>query len=276
MKKKAKQPAPPVPFGSVKPVIGNRALLDAEVERRKKLVGDRQEAERHLQRPTRDFMAVRDVMAQVLARHNFTLADMDKAEEQAEAEARRISDEAKRGLYERGWTYKCPARYREDFHPIMLPEGVDPDKVNTVLRWEPNSDGKGLFVMGDTGRGKTRAVFAMLRRHFLLGRTIEWRDGIGFAADCSRAMAEAVLIENWLRSVVKPDIFFIDDIAKRFTPATQEGFFAVLDRRVAAKKPIIITSNLTGAEVQSLISIDRQLAEPLRRRLREHCEVVLF
>lgn len=200
-----------------------------------------------------------------------------------EEEARDIeerSEAARKALAEKwfnaGWNKICPEAFREPFLMSKLPPAVKRGGVQQVLEWEYGW--RGLFIIGPTGHGKTRAVFQMLRRMKEQGRTIGVLDGIQFASACTAAFGNDVSLDRWLREMVSYDILFIDDLAKRFTPATQQGLFAVLDRRTSRRKPVIITINISGDALEQMIAEDQRanLAGPIRRRLRDYCEVAVF
>jgi DNA replication protein DnaC len=266
--KTAKQPKQaPAAFGA-QPAVGNAALLEAEVERRKKLRGEPRE-----QRAAKEPQPIQEALGQVLARHGLTWADVQAADAKIERESALRAAEVERCRLKRAWRYKCPLRFQEKFLHDLAPADVPRSSIDAVLNYQLGD--RGIYLIGETRRCKTRAMFALLRRLFFEGRSVEWFDGIGFAVECSRVFAESALAETWLWRLTKPDVLFIDDLAKRFTPATQQGFFAVLDRRTAAKKPVLLTTNCTG-ETLAEMTREEQLTEPMLGRLQEFCDVVVF
>jgi DNA replication protein DnaC len=92
-------------------------------------------------------------------------------------------------------------------------------------------------------------MHAMLQRVIVdEARSAVVMDGIRFANECVAAFRDSDTTEKWLEGLTRPDVLAIDDVAKRFTPATAEGFFAVMDRRSSRLKPVILTSNFTGTD----------------------------
>ncbi len=52
-----------------------------------------------------------------------------------------------------GWEKLCPPKYR-NFDLARLPADTDRSKVQRILDWKNNAEGKGLYILGKTGRGK--------------------------------------------------------------------------------------------------------------------------
>jgi DNA replication protein DnaC len=207
------------------------------------------------------------------------------ARETAEIEAAAVRELHKRQKEGR-WRTLCPAKFREPFNIDLIPASVDRVKIREVLAWTFSP--KGLWIIGDTGLGKTTTMFKMLYREIIEhNRSAVIIDGIAFSNECSAAFGDPANTDKRLNKMVAPDILVIDDLSKRLTPATQQGFFAVLDRRVARLRPLIITTNVSGKmlfeggidesgkQSKPLID-DPQLAGPMRRRLRQHCTPVIF
>lgn len=172
------------------------------------------------------------------------------------------------------WKRLCPAEFRVPFERRLLPKEVRAGAVDEVLDWKFGP--KGLWVIGASGYGKTRTMWQMLRREIVeLNRTAVVMDGVEFSNACVAAFSDGSKTERFLQSLVQPAIFVIDDLAKRFTKSTAEAFFAVLDRRTARQRPLILTTNCDGKALEKMIA-DPQLSDPMRRRLRQFCETVIF
>lgn len=202
-----------------------------------------------------------------------------EAREQMDAEAARADAEERENLRRTRilgrWRTMCPEKFRETFDIDLVEADVDREEVRAVLEYKFGPEG--LFIVGESGRSKTWAMHAMLRRLVVDEvRSAVVMDGIRFANECSAAFRDSAVTERWIEGLVRPDVLAVDDIAKRFTPATQEGLFAVLDRRSSRLKPVILTSNLTGTEMKEKIGDDRGFGDPLIRRIKQHCRVVVF
>lgn len=167
------------------------------------------------------------------------------------------------------WAEMCPPIYQEavDLGRIT----GDRYRAELVMAWKfsPN----GMVITGPTGQGKTRTVWHALKRAHYDGYAIKAMDGIAFAHEASAAAYTSNETEKWMTKMTAPDILFIDDLAKRFTPASGPLLFGLVERRVSRRMPIIITTNLTAAQLETLIN-DPELSKPLVRRLREFCNPI--
>lgn len=210
--------------------------------------------------------------------HIFQAGEQSMTDKEVEARNREIADNylpnlAKERRRER-WERVVPGTYREEFDMRKVDPSVNLEEVQKILRWQPNP--RGLYVQGESGHSKTRAVFAMLGREYLVhGHHFTYIGGIDFALEAAAKFGDCSQAQAWINALCLPEILFIDDAFKRWTPATEEAFFAVVEKRTAWKKPIIVTNNYTKAELTEQ-SKDQQVVLPTLRRLREFCEVVML
>jgi len=100
-------------------------------------------------------------------------------------------------------------------------------------------------------------------------------DGVIFAVQSSKAMKDPDETEAWIYSMVRQDILFIDDIAKRMTATTAQALFSIVEGRMSWNRPTLMTSNVTMEELRKLMN-DESLSEPTIRRLGECCDVVIL
>lgn len=248
--------------------------LAAEIERRRAAGLLREREPQYFSRgPKQVGSLISPWLEELRKRHGITEADMERAASEIAQEPHETPQERRRKAREARWAEICPPLFAAQFDWSKLPSTTKRDGVQEVLDWKFGP--RGLFVVGDTGLAKTTTVYAMLREQFIQGRSVKVYDGIQFAVECSVAFRESGQTEAWLKAALEPDIFVIDDLAKRFTEATQQGFFAVLDRRTTHLRPLIITSNCSGETLEGMVK-DRQLAGPMRRRMKQHLEPVVF
>jgi len=131
-----------------------------------------------------------------------------------------------------------------------------------------------ILLIGPTGAGKTRCAYLLLKRLLDEGRRIVAFDCVRFGHDCARRFRDGSG-EDWSDGLAKVDLVFFDDLGKgRFTERVEAELFAVVERRLANKLPCIVTTNMTGRSLVAKASHER--GEPLVRRLRESCRVVVF
>ena len=71
------------------------------------------------------------------------------------------------------------------------------------------------------------------------------------------------------------EILLLDDVFKtRLTPAVQDALYSVVEDRMAAMKPTILTMNSGTEDVEAAMSSD--LAVPMIERIRESCRAFEF
>jgi len=140
-----------------------------------------------------------------------------------------------------------------------------------VSQWRPRN-GHGLGLIGPSGKCKTRMVYERLMdlrenentrflalSSFQLQRAIQhqWND------DACKAL---------LRRARSAGLLFIDDLGKqKFTEAAEAELFDILEERTSYRRSVVFTSNLTGADLETLMSDN--VGGPFLRRLREFCEI---
>jgi DNA replication protein DnaC len=180
--------------------------------------------------------------------------------------AAKTEEAIKRGR-ETKWLKMCPPLY-QDSDLSRLP------KLSTekVLGWKFGP--RGLVIYGDTGKGKTRAAFLLCKKLHDKGLAVSAFHGNRFAHDCAKKFGEGNG-ENWIEGLVCKDVVFFDDLGKfKLTERVEAELFGLIETRVANLKPVIITTNFIGGDLEAKMTADR--GEPLVRRLREFCESVAF
>ena len=190
---------------------------------------------------------------------------------------------ARQSIYKRQtdieWCNLCPIEFR------TIPEGGQTD-VDRLGR-ENSQLGKitshplgerGLIIRGGTGAGKTRAMYRLFRAYFDKSprpRLIAITSG-QFDRQ-ARDAAGTFTLSQFFDRLAKADALFIDDIGKgKWTTATSSQFWELVDDRTRNRKPIFLTTNLNGETLVASLGLDRDIAEPLLRRIRESCDVVVL
>ena len=194
-------------------------------------------------------------------------ADCPDCERKAEAREQAERERAEAAALAEKWRALCPPAYQET-DPARLPQ----EQLEAVLGWQYGPEG--LLLIGPTGAGKTRCAYLLLKRLLDEGRRIVAFDCVRFGHDCARRFRDGSG-EDWSDGLAKVDLVFFDDLGKgRFTERVEAELFAVVERRLANKLPCIVTTNMTGRSLVAKASHER--GEPLVRRLRESCRVVVF
>lgn len=175
------------------------------------------------------------------------------------------------------WTANCPPDLAETNwdDPRISAHGAHHAKI---MGWQYQR--MGLLATGPTGHGKSRAMWALMKRLSEEARDIryytaaQWfsilQDQIKYGRD------DAL---GWVTSVAKAHIVFIDDLGQEALQASKQEwcagwFFQFLDMRLGNALPLFITTNLDAKEIAGSASSVR--ANPLVRRLLELCEPVKF
>lgn len=172
-----------------------------------------------------------------------------------------IRDAAHRDLWER----ICPATFL-DTDPTQLPM---PERSEVAMGWDFSNRGLNLF--GKPRLGKTRTLLLVLKRmHFNERRKIKFLGPGDFSAGCEQRPFKT---SDWVKMLQKVEILAIDEIDKMsLTRPMEMAFFAVIDCRTACGRPILLTGNSDGTELQTRFKNSPALVA----RIREFCRSIYF
>ncbi|MBE6070174.1 MAG: AAA family ATPase [Clostridium lundense] len=110
----------------------------------------------------------------------------------------------------------------------------------------------GLLLWGDVGTGKTYAA------HCICNELIK-RDIPVFVTSFSRVLNSGFDKSETLRRIRETPLVCFDDLgAERSSEYALEAVFMMVDERYRARKPLIVTSNLTLEEMKTAKDIDRK------------------
>jgi chromosomal replication initiation ATPase DnaA len=177
-----------------------------------------------------------------------------------------------------------PPREAQHRFVMQWPEFGCADELERKHCWNaPVVPMTGLLLHGASGTGKTTSAYmaieaSLLRwesqvegvRHVIAVGAVELGRRI---SELSRRGGEE--FEDCLAELQRTPLLFIDDIDKaRFTPRVESELFALIERREVDGLPVVITTNLTGRELQGMFS--RQTGPAIISRLRRMCIAVNF
>jgi DNA replication protein DnaC len=190
------------------------------------------------------------------------------SERHAEQDQRDASVRA--GCYrEESWKKICPVIF-QDTEAMRLPS---PSKLDLALRWSYGR--QGLLLYGASGRGKSRIAWAILKREFMAGKSVEVLDctfGFQYSSKFAVSAGDA---SRWVGGLMTVDLLLLDDVLKvKLTDSVEQALFAIVNSRTERGLPIIVTTNDTGESLAARMSDDRGPA--LLRRLREFSTTISF
>jgi DNA replication protein DnaC len=141
---------------------------------------------------------------------------------------------------------------------------------------------KGLLLSGRTGRGKTRSMWALMRR---LAHE-EARDIRYFHASDWFSQLQSCLnygrddARGWVEAVARRPVVYIDDLGQEAMQTARSEwamswFMRFLDIRVSERLPLYVTTNLDAQGIAER-GASSVRGDPMVRRLIEICEPIKF
>lgn len=126
------------------------------------------------------------------------------------------------------WDALCPIDFRSPIDPHRLHQGIVPALALTGL--------EGTALIGESGSGKTRVAWALLRRAAITGNSVYAVSHAGFRSASSLRHDHDRMVADFARETMSrahnAQILLIDDIGKGSTTETSdEAFFELLSAR---------------------------------------------
>lgn len=161
-----------------------------------------------------------------------------------------------------GMNSVLPKRYRGvsfDRPPVTE---INPIVVGEVRNWvdslaENLEAGRGLWLMGDTGTGKTTLAMLVSRQTLKQGHTVAIYSMPMLLArikDTFDAMAGEESYFGFFERLCEVDLLHIDDLgAEKQTDWVLEQLYALINERYERQKSLVLTTNLTQEELEAQI-----------------------
>lgn len=172
---------------------------------------------------------------------------------------------------EEQWFKVCPPLYRDT--DIMR---INQRCAEAALSWD-TTGARGMGIVGETGAGKTRALFFALRRAFDSGLRCLSISHNSFSRVVQTAFAgdglERAGANDQLKSLHRAPVILLDDLGK--PPSTERAdaeLEELIEVRTSNLLPILWSANGSSAWLIKRMGPDR--GEPLVRRLSEFSEVI--
>jgi DNA replication protein DnaC len=194
------------------------------------------------------------------------------------ASAHFLAEARKRDAIARFETAVPPAMRESDWgHAGMLANRA---QIERVLAHQVGA--KGLLLSGRTGRGKTRSMWALMRR---LAHD-EAREIRYFHASDWFATLQGCLnygrddARGWVDAVARRPVVYIDDLGQEAIQTARSEwamswFMRFLDIRVSERLPLYVTTNLDAQGIAER-GASSVRGDPMVRRLIEICEPIKF
>lgn len=126
-----------------------------------------------------------------------------------------------------------------------------------------------LYVIGDTGSGKTRAICQAASAKMWDGISVQWRNCAEWS-DRLAALAGSSMtdLEREKAAAVSADILILDDLGKgKATERVAATYFDIIDRCIREGTLLWITTNRTPMQLESQFGLE--YGAPMVRRIVE-------
>jgi len=179
-------------------------------------------------------------------------------------------------LHEAAWETILDRRsiYREtDLKVLQIKHPHLMTRYSDVLAYNHHSD-KGLVLHGDSGTGKTRITWLLMRRLH--------DDGVPVGAISAPALGEGLSnsafdgeMTDWIVQLSNCEVLFIDDLDKLVaTPRVQQGLYTAIEHMTSTGRKLVITTNLTGPAFRQ--RFDPAIGPAIGRRIGQFCRQIKF
>ena len=168
--------------------------------------------------------------------------------------------------------YRCDLAKSDPASKAGIPERyrhVEPDfkSLDKIER-----EGRGLYLQGPNGTGKTRAASSIALAYIAKGRSVHFTSGGRVLSRLRDVMRSDEAEADVFAELTSPDLLVVDDLGKENqTPWAVSMIYMAIDDRYNTQKPVVVTSNYSKRELVARLSQDgdRSAAEAIVSRLSE-------
>lgn len=168
--------------------------------------------------------------------------------------------------------YKCDLTRTDPASKAGVPERYQDVQPDFKSFEKIEREGRGLYLQGPNGTGKTRAASSIALAYIAKGRSVHFTSGGRVLSRLRDAMRSDGAEANVFAELTSPDLLVIDDLGKENqTPWAVSIIYMAIDDRYNTRKPVVVTSNHSKRELVARLSQDgdRSAAEAIVSRLSE-------
>lgn len=136
----------------------------------------------------------------------------------------------------------------------------------------------GLYIVGETGVGKTHLASGIAKRCVLAGKTIRFTSSSEVMMQLKGTFGSSQTEDETIGTLCACGVLFLDDLGKESpTDYVLERLFYIINRRYEYDRPIVITSQFKRSELAKRLAKngDKETAEAIVRRLKDMCGEVV-
>jgi DNA replication protein DnaC len=177
----------------------------------------------------------------------------------------------------RGVSAVIPKRFRDVSFELAANDGIDPTVLAAVRGFTDEIDerleqGRGLWLMGDVGTGKTTLAMIVSKAAVEAGRSVAIYSMPRLLARIRRTYDAAPGEDSYLEffdRLTSVDLLHIDDLgAEKRSDWVLEQLYAIVDERYQSQRSMVVTSN------QDYQQLNDEIGERVVSRLTEMCQEI--
>lgn len=169
------------------------------------------------------------------------------------------------------WDRDCPPVFQQLCNGERPMGPIDRVAFERVRAWRPQN-GRGLAISGDSGIGKTTALWSLARsleQEGLVPIVVTSVELFRVLARSAKELAD----EQWL---TRCGVLMIDDLGKeKVTPAGAAMLWELVERRTTHLKPIVVTTRFTGPQFVARFA-EQEMGNDIRGRIAGACDHIAF
>jgi DNA replication protein DnaC len=175
----------------------------------------------------------------------------------------------------RGVSSVIPKRFRDVSFELAENDGIAPAVLDAIREFTEGIEdrldsGKGLWLMGDVGTGKTTLAMLVSKAAAEAGRTVAIYSLPRLLARIRRTYDAQPGEDSYLQffdRLTSVDLLHVDDLgAEKRSDWVLEQLYAIVDERYQSQRSMVVTSNLDYEQLKE------QIGPRVVSRLTEMCE----